>query len=1800
MPAAKLPKKLHARLDYLAARVRKARLLRATARAAFLVPAVALLCILADAYLGLPMWARLGLFAGWGLLLVRSAFQILRSATAPVDLEAVASAVEVEFPRLAERLTTAVELAGSADESNGSPALIDEVIYDADTRARKLDLAAAFPTGGALASCVTALVLLLALLIPAFVAPRGGELTRRFFLPWYAPSPSVPYRVVVSSGDPAVKRGTPITLTAYVEPTEPDAALPTSATLVLVSNGKEERIPMSADEPNVWHARRPAAEADFDYRVEAGGAVSDTHHVTVVDPITLASARVSVKPPAYAARPGEPDATVEGLGELAALEHSTITFDLKLAPRPSTAVLEFTPEGTADHKPPKKRTQLQVGPDGSVTMTVPARESGTFALIAVGDRGVQSEFPAQPLRVHKDEPPKLPRVAGLAEKPRQVRPTEKIVVECAATDDVAVSRLVLEWKVDNGPAQTLPLEARGLPAAQVEGKVTLPLADKVKVGQKLLCRLAVTDNRDLPEANLKPQTVWYPGEHGWSEFEIDANAPPLAEQDIQRRKEEIEAKLREIRTELKDEDGTADLLRRGTANGRPLSSDDQEKLTAVRNEVATTAAKVDDLARDVGLTPDLGRLAEALRGLSDREMRDADSALARARESRQADDQSTQFKKAQESLAEAVRKIDDLITQNEQTARDRQDKRKLEDLARDQQELADQAKTADAKAAAELAKKQKELEEQLNRIREQSDALKKSADAARAEDAKRLADAAKKIAGEMRDLDQAMKKAERDTAEERLAELKKKQEELARKAKELADQTDAASRVAQTPPLKPDDAAQAKAALENGDLDEAAKQQEKARQELERLARDLEQAAANTRDPREAAKQLARLQDELRHRLTEETKDRPLDRVPAERRAALEKQQEAIERAAARLKVPESDIPADTAKQRAVGDTQAAKAALKKGDELTADKRMKDARGSLEALADKLQTRDERLARARAAVADLKAQQEAVRQKAEAAAKASERQDPDSPDGRKEIAWRMAEAAQKQAAVAEKLAGTDTPGHEARKDRAVDTLQRAAADLTAGRPQDAAASQLAARRELERLEQALNGQTPVDEKATELARRQRDLAAEAAKNAAEPDRDVQRNLQRRQAEIAREVEKLPVPEAATAQAEAADAARKAEAAGAVGKSPAELAQRAQEAADKLDTLNQRVNGEESPADAADRLARKQKTNADEQERRKTDIATGEARRKAGQELDELKNLRPGENAQKARQRAEEALQRAKTQLEPEANANAQRAAADALKDLADRLTREKAATAKRDPAPVDPADAAERLARKQRELAERTKQELEAAKQKPGDQGQKAAQDTMHKAAREQAELARQAGELPGRDSPKDRQQAQEAMTRAKEELDRENQGGAAKKQAEAADALDRLARKAQERKQDEATAQAPGLPTKAQADAARELAEEQRRLQEEARKAADDLARENAPRPNNPVGDLAKQQQEIARQADELARNTADRQGPNAEPSKQARQAADAAKQASNGVKNGDLTQAKESGRKASEALERMARDKTGGESARKAGDLARRQGDVNQKLDELAKDAGAARAQQGARQQELEQQARDLGKKLEDLAKDGMPMDAAGEKTKDAAASAKQAGDQMQTAQEAGRKGQKDQAGQARDRAAQAMDQAARQAGDAAGELAGGGKGSGSPQAGKAMEQAKGQMGEAGKQLGQGQPGPAGGAMEKAAQSLQQAANQLGQGSGGSGNGPPKPGQGMGGANAGGNIGGPGGTLDLRGLSPDVAQHTGKKWGELPGEIKTKVIQEMRARYGEDYARNIKLYFEQLAERK
>jgi hypothetical protein len=167
--------------------------------------------------------------------------------------------------------------------------------------------------------------------------------------------------------------------------------------------------------------------------------------------------------------------------------------------------------------------------------------------------------------------------------------------------------------------------------------------------------------------------------------------------------------------------------------------------------------------------------------------------------------------------------------------------------------------------------------------------------------------------------------------------------------------------------------------------------------------------------------------------------------------------------------------------------------------------------------------------------------------------------------------------------------------------------------------------------------------------------------------------------------------------------------------------------------------------------------------------------------------------------------------------------------------------------------------------------------------------------------------------------------------------------------------------------------------------------------------------------------------------------------------------------------------------------------------------------------------------------------------------------------------------------------------------------MEQARQQASEAAKELGEqAGKQGGEARAGDALQQAKDEMAKAQKELGQGKPGEAGKSMDQASKSLKQASQQIGRGQGQGQN----QGQTQGGQTGKSGQADPNGKSANKGAgsaNPDLTQfekimekYPGKSWGELPGKVQNDVIQEMAARYGEEYARNIRLYFEQLAERK
>jgi hypothetical protein len=54
-----------------------------------------------------------------------------------------------------------------------------------------------------------------------------------------------------------------------------------------------------------------------------------------------------------------------------------------------------------------------------------------------------------------------------------------------------------------------------------------------------------------------------------------------------------------------------------------------------------------------------------------------------------------------------------------------------------------------------------------------------------------------------------------------------------------------------------------------------------------------------------------------------------------------------------------------------------------------------------------------------------------------------------------------------------------------------------------------------------------------------------------------------------------------------------------------------------------------------------------------------------------------------------------------------------------------------------------------------------------------------------------------------------------------------------------------------------------------------------------------------------------------------------------------------------------------------------------------------------------------------------------------------------------------------------------------------------------------------------------------------------------------------------------------------------------DLSELQDAVRARTGRAWGELPGHLRTEILQRSQGRYRDDYARLIQLYFREIAAR-
>ncbi|HEY2785156.1 MAG TPA: hypothetical protein VGJ05_09295, partial [Fimbriiglobus sp.] len=393
MAAAVMPAVLNDRLAAVAAVVRRARFVRGLSYASIIIVGTGLLAVVLDSFYQFTRGGRGALFASWLAVSAVAVWRFVRRPLrSPVKYSELAAVVERHFPTLAERLSTLVNLNESADPSNGSRQLISYLANETAQRSKRLNFQRAVPAWRAVRTGLITSFLVLLVLSPILYVSGATEHIRRFLLPWYVPAIHVPYRIVVTSGSPVVKRGDSVTVAAYLERTKDTGEFPDTVLLVYREPGQsvEKKLPMAGDDKAAFSVTRPGITDGFDYAVEAGPLRSEWFHVIAADPVDLTEgSSVVVTAPEYA-RAVLPVKTLLGFGEFEGLVRSTVAVDLKFNRKAESASLEWKAASKPVGYIP---VPLAVAADGlSASAKLPLREDGSLHLVLTGDHGIRTDF----------------------------------------------------------------------------------------------------------------------------------------------------------------------------------------------------------------------------------------------------------------------------------------------------------------------------------------------------------------------------------------------------------------------------------------------------------------------------------------------------------------------------------------------------------------------------------------------------------------------------------------------------------------------------------------------------------------------------------------------------------------------------------------------------------------------------------------------------------------------------------------------------------------------------------------------------------------------------------------------------------------------------------------------------------------------------------------------------------------------------------------------------------------------------------------------------------------------------------------------------------------------------------------------------------------------------------------------------------------------------------------------------------------------------------------------------------------
>ena len=892
----------------------------------------------------------------------------------------------------------------------------------------------------------------------AFI-PHAADRLCRFIVPWYVARSDTDWTLTVASGDPVVRIGDAVTVTAYLDRNHPTVPLPTDARCEFGDESAPR--PMIADGRGTFRVTLPAVNSPVSYRVVVGELASGWHTITPANPVDLADGTsLRVIPPAYA--PNAPRRLIEGFRTTNAYPSGELEVRLRFTRPPVQVSLDWSPVHGESRVPEPIPVSLDEDRLGA-EVRIPVGDGGGLTLRTIAEHGLATEFHA-PIFVAEDNPPVWDMIDGLGAYPLQIRPGERPSIEFAVRDDLGIAAVRCEYRINE--AETISVRAADeshLGSTLVRGRVRIPIPDHVRIGDQVSVRLIARDNRPSVNPDDQKRESRYPSAR-WAVFAIRGDAPDVGDQHIRGQRAELNRVLGEAATLIRGTIGhVADLSAETT---RQHTLDHSVRVSAVVSELDRSSQRLGDAIRSAVMRPDLYPVAVAMREIDRDLVRYAIRELVRSTSVIDEPVSESRIIEAGRALETARRKLDRLSKTVERRTELRLAKLRLDSLAGAAVELADRPNHL-----AELSPHQRELYRQLRELIQSNTQLRALLAFARQAECAQIANGLTQLKSDIEMLADAIDATDAKRMSSATSPIEDECRRLSARLATYATRSREPLRIVDARPVDERWLAAARRELEAGGLPNAMTELEKAAREMDRVALVTRRSVAARADASETARQLAAWLAIVETRVSDRG-TQPLDDAKLH---DLRREISAV------LTVLKAMSSANTVGPDALT-TADAEAALRSvlaidpGTISEAADRLARARGAVVTLVDRLPTRAETLSEARITLDDLSQDQQ---QLVGACRRAID--DPNADQATFTI------LAARQAAVGDRLREVHAPAHGHRIKAAVAAITAAEEDLKRGRRSDIPVSVGHALIQIDRYRQAVSGAVPDDERVRELA-----------------------------------------------------------------------------------------------------------------------------------------------------------------------------------------------------------------------------------------------------------------------------------------------------------------------------------------------------------------------------------------------------------------------------------------------------------------------------------------------------------------------------------------------------------------------------------------------------------------------------------------------------------------------------------------------------------------------------------------